>query len=283
MTPTKLLVGQPWFVIFSYPVYVPWRLFEWWYAFDAYAPSLFNHAGMIAASSGFAGIGVAVAGSLWRARQNRLVTTYGSSRWATAREIERAGLFRDAGVFVGQIANRYLRHDGPEHVMAFAPSRSGKGVGLVVPTLLSWMKVPPSFTTLKEKTGSLQPDGVRSFLMCFCSIRLIRVQRSTIRYWKSARGLMKCATCRISLIFWSIPKALWEQRNHWEKTSHSLLVEQFFMSFMPKKKKPWGCVATFLSDPDRSFVNTLRATTSTNHLGTIENPKGSSCCRVRRS
>ena len=32
----------------------------------------------------------------------------------------------------------YLRHDGPEHVMAFAPTRSGKGVGLVVPTLLSW-------------------------------------------------------------------------------------------------------------------------------------------------
>jgi len=29
-------------------------------------------------------------------------------------------------------------HDGPEHVMAFAPTRSGKGVGLVVPTLLGW-------------------------------------------------------------------------------------------------------------------------------------------------
>mgnify|MGYP000063536915 CR=1 FL=1 len=27
---------------------------------------------------------------------------------------------------------------GPEHVMAFAPTRSGKGVGLVIPTLLGW-------------------------------------------------------------------------------------------------------------------------------------------------
>jgi len=34
--------------------------------------------------------------------------------------------------------NRYLRHNGPEHVLAFAPTRSGKGVGLVIPTLLSW-------------------------------------------------------------------------------------------------------------------------------------------------
>src|SRR3546814_19786979 len=36
------------------------------------------------------------------------------------------------------IGSQYLRHDGPEHVMSFAPTRSGKGVGLVVPTLLSW-------------------------------------------------------------------------------------------------------------------------------------------------
>jgi type IV secretion system protein VirD4 len=99
---------------------------------------LFNEAGAIAATSGFAGCAVAIIGSLWRARQNKNVTTYGSSRWATLREIEDAGLFRPAGVFLGQLANRYLRHDGPEHVMAFAPTRSGKGVGLVVPTLLSW-------------------------------------------------------------------------------------------------------------------------------------------------
>ncbi|TGU67234.1 conjugal transfer protein TraG, partial [Mesorhizobium sp. M1C.F.Ca.ET.144.01.1.1] len=32
----------------------------------------------------------------------------------------------------------YLRHDGPEHVLCFAPTRSGKGVGLVVPSLLTW-------------------------------------------------------------------------------------------------------------------------------------------------
>jgi len=33
---------------------------------------------------------------------------------------------------------RYLRHKGPEHILVFAPTRSGKGVGIVVPTLLSW-------------------------------------------------------------------------------------------------------------------------------------------------
>lgn len=32
----------------------------------------------------------------------------------------------------------FLRHKGPEHILAIAPTRSGKGVGLVVPTLLTW-------------------------------------------------------------------------------------------------------------------------------------------------
>jgi type IV secretion system protein VirD4 len=169
MTPTKLLIGQilivfaiviagvwfatqwcaaelgfqarlgaPWFELLGIPVYYPWRLFEWWYAYDAYAPELFNRAGAVAASSGFMGCAVAIVGSLWRARQSRMVTTYGSSRWATKREVEAAGLFRTAGVLLGRLGSRYLRHDGPEHVLAFAPTRSGKGVGLVIPTLLSW-------------------------------------------------------------------------------------------------------------------------------------------------
>src|SRR3546814_4866935 len=42
------------------------------------------------------------------------------------------------GGWKGSIRVKVLRHDGPEHVMAFAPTRSGKGVSLVVPTLLSW-------------------------------------------------------------------------------------------------------------------------------------------------
>jgi type IV secretion system protein VirD4 len=73
-------LGGPWFEFAGVPFYYPWRLFEWWYSYDAYAPVLFNQAGGIAASSGIAGCIVAIISSLWRARQNRLVTTHGSSR-----------------------------------------------------------------------------------------------------------------------------------------------------------------------------------------------------------
>nr|WP_321576359.1 type IV secretory system conjugative DNA transfer family protein [Bradyrhizobium barranii] len=33
---------------------------------------------------------------------------------------------------------RYLRHDGREYVLFFVPTRSGKGVGLVIPSLPTW-------------------------------------------------------------------------------------------------------------------------------------------------
>src|SRR3546814_16354122 len=76
--------------------------------------------------------------SVWRARELKNAQTYGSARWATRREVSAAGLLGLNGVMLGRLGPDYLRHDGPEHVLCFAPTRSGKGVGLVVPTLLTW-------------------------------------------------------------------------------------------------------------------------------------------------
>ena len=69
---------------------------------------------------------------------------HGTAHWATPREIRRCGLLKNAeGVYVGAWMDgkgrlHYLRDNGPAHVLCFAPTRSGKGVGLVLPTLLSW-------------------------------------------------------------------------------------------------------------------------------------------------
>jgi type IV secretion system protein VirD4 len=70
---------------------------------------------------------------------------HGSARWADEDDVRDTGLLTTSqGVYVGgwrpNGGNRlsYLRHNGPEHVLAFAPTRSGKGVGLVIPSLLAW-------------------------------------------------------------------------------------------------------------------------------------------------
>lgn len=69
--------------------------------------------------------------------------SHGSASWASWRDVKRAGLAKAKGVVVGGYKRGWrtikLFHDGPEHVLAFAPTRSGKGVALVIPTLLSWL------------------------------------------------------------------------------------------------------------------------------------------------
>jgi type IV secretion system protein VirD4 len=81
---------------------------------------------------------------------------HGSARWANKKDIENAGLFGEEGVYVGAWQEKngniqYLRHNGPEHILTYAPTRSGKGVGLVVPTLLSW----PHSAVITDLKGEL--------------------------------------------------------------------------------------------------------------------------------
>lgn len=67
---------------------------------------------------------------------------HGTARWAKKKDIVKADLLGTDGVYVGGWQEdetlHYLQHNGAEHILAFAPTRSGKGVGLVLPTLLSW-------------------------------------------------------------------------------------------------------------------------------------------------
>ena len=63
---------------------------------------------------------------------------HGETRWARHSELVKYGLYEKfRGLYVGQDRQgRYLRFGGPEHVACYAPTRSGKGVGLVIPNCL---------------------------------------------------------------------------------------------------------------------------------------------------
>lgn len=63
---------------------------------------------------------------------------HGAARFATEGEIRRNG-FRDSdGIVLGKKAGKFLIFGGTEHCIVEAPTRSGKGVGIVIPNLLSW-------------------------------------------------------------------------------------------------------------------------------------------------
>ena len=63
---------------------------------------------------------------------------HGDARFASRREIARAGLLGDEGIILGRLGRRCLLLRGQQGVALAAPPRSGKGVGVVVPNALHW-------------------------------------------------------------------------------------------------------------------------------------------------
>ncbi|MCK9504857.1 MAG: conjugal transfer protein TraG [Porticoccaceae bacterium] len=271
-------LGAPWFELLDKPVYHPWRLFDWWFFFDAYAPGVFVTGGAIAGASGLVAVVVAIGMSIWRSRQSRLVTTYGSARWADPAEVQRAGLTGDAGVFLGQHDDKYLRHEGPEHVLTFAPTRSGKGVGLVVPTLLSW---PASAVIhdIKGENWQLTAGWRARFSHCLlfnptdaksaAYNPLLEVRRGA----HEVRDVQNIADILVD------PEGALERRNHWEKTSHALLVGAILHVLYAGGDKSLRGVANFLSDPACPFEVTLHRMMTTKHLDDGPHPVVASAAR----
>lgn len=259
-------LGAPWFELAGWPVYYPPAFFWWWFSFDAYAPAIFVEGGIIAVSGGFLAIAAAIFMSIIRAREARNVATYGSARWAEDKEIRSAGLLGPDGVVLGRYDRDYLRHDGPEHVLCFAPTRSGKGVGLVVPTLLTW---PASAIVHDIKgenwtlTAGFRAKHGRVLLFDPTNAGssaynpLLEVRQGE---WE-VRDVQNIADILVD------PEGSLDKRNHWEKTSHSLLVGAILHVLYAEKDKTLAGVANFLSDPRRPVEATLRAMMDTPHLG----------------
>ena len=259
-------LGPPWFVVFGFPFYPPPAFFWWWFAYDAYAPHIFVQGAYIAASGGFLAIGIAIGLSVWRAREAKTAETYGSARWATAGELRDAGLLGEDGVVLGRFRRAYLRHDGPEHVLCFAPTRSGKGTGLVVPSLLTW----PGSCIVHDIKGE-NWDLTAGFRATFGRVLLfdptnvastaynplLEVRRGA---WE-VRDVQNVADVLVD------PEGSLERRTHWEKTSHSLLVGAILHVLYAEADKTLAGVASFLSDPRRPIESTLRIMMTTRHLG----------------
>src|SRR6516225_2803392 len=272
-------LGPPWFEpISGMPIYPPPAFFWWWYAYDAYAPRIFQQGACIAASGGIISMIVAFAMSIWRAREAKTAATYGSARWARVSEIRASQLLGQDGVVLGRFGGNYLRHNGPEHVLCFAPTRSGKGVGLVIPTLLTW----PSSTIVHDIKGEnfkltsgwraqfgpvLLFDPTNPESAAYNPLLEIRKGDCEVRDAQNIADILVD------------PEGALERRNHWEKTSHSLLVGAILHVLYAEADKTLAGVANFLSDPSRPIDMTLNVMLATPHLGDRVHPVVASTAR----
>ncbi|MDA8415974.1 MAG: type IV secretory system conjugative DNA transfer family protein [Betaproteobacteria bacterium] len=133
--------------------YFPFDILIWTWKYDRLdygipVMEIFADAHLIMGVGGFFSLVLPVAAAYRRTRKADAETNdlHGSAHWAKINEVVKAGILPDehnrGGVLFGAFEDKnvkyYLRHKGPEHMMVFAPTRSGKGVGIVIPTLLSW-------------------------------------------------------------------------------------------------------------------------------------------------
>lgn len=141
-------------------LYAPWKFFEWELNWHSQYPAIFENAEYILLGAlMMAFIFLVVVKMILQQKLRGDKYLHGSARWSNEDDIIAAGLIQarkkgrktiykspattDPVVYVGAYRDdrnkfHYLTHSGPEHVLCFAPTRSGKGVGLVVPTMLSW-------------------------------------------------------------------------------------------------------------------------------------------------
>lgn len=219
---------------------------------------------------------------------------HGSARWANKEDIIAAGLLpkeesffdyikrilviffflgilkvskienkNETGVYVGGWVDKkgifhYLVHSGPEHVLTYAPTRSGKGVGLVTPTLLSWSE-SVFITDLKgelwastagwrqkyAKNKVLRFEPASTDSICWNPLDEIRLNTEY-----EVGDVQNIAT----LIVDPAGKGL---KDHWSKTAFSLLTGVILHALYKAKNE--GFIASLpevdrmLSDPNRNI------------------------------
>lgn len=253
-------LGPPLFISSGNPIYAPKFLF-WWLKFGKYAPKQFDIASTATFIGAYAGTGFAIISKLWT-KQRKEPTTHGSARWADKDDIEKSGLLTNQGVLLGvtKKEGRYLRQDGPEHIMVMAPTRSGKGVGLIIPTLLTWPQsvvvtdiksenwgITAGFRQkfLKNKVLKFEPTAIDGSSVHYNPLAEIRLKTPN-----EVRDVQNIADMMVD------PQGT-GQLDHWSKTGHALLVgvALHLKYILPNASLP--DIAKYLSNPEKTFEETL--------------------------
>lgn len=290
-------LGQPLYVVGSTAFYHPlkWAVWMWtWRNLDEPTVRHIFTVGYMIVILGSAASVMLAAYLRYRKSRNLdsgLEHLHGSAHWATREEIEQTTLLpmtptilqqllqfskkRAArGVYVGAWKDpeteriHYLRHDGPEHVMAFAPTRSGKGVGLVLPTLLSWLHSVLVYDIKGEAyaltAGWRQRDaGNRIF-----KFEPTSTDGSSIEF--NALEEIRIRTDREVSDVQNVVQMIVDpdgegMKDHWSKTGAALLVGTILHVLYVEKDKTLTGVANFLSEPTRTLEETLNYMLGTEH------------------
>ncbi|HBP6867968.1 TPA: type IV secretory system conjugative DNA transfer family protein [Legionella pneumophila] len=272
-------------------LYFPWQLILWNLKYHAFYPDYFKAAlGLVVMSASLLFMMlILISQQLKKAGLSEYL--HGSARWANMEDLRNASLIgHDEGVYVGAFEDEkreihYLRHNGPEHVLTYAPTRSGKGVGLVIPTLLSW-KHSCVITDLKGELWAMTAGWRQQH----ANNKVIRFEPATLKgsaRWNPLDEIRVGTESEVgdvqnlaTLVVDPDGKGL---ETHWQKTSQALLVG--FILHAIYKLKYQGEPATFpnidrmLVDPNTNIADLLIEMTQYPHVDGKTHPVISASAR----
>jgi type IV secretion system protein VirD4 len=261
------------------PFYRPWSILIWaweWQHVAAAKPMLSAGMRIFEYPTLTVTVVAMIAVHLTRRVGARADDLHGSAHWAGRKEISATGLLdADSGVYVGAWRNGrktyYLRDSGPSHVLAFAPTRTGKGVGLVVPTLLSW---PHSVVVHDIKgenwklTAGWRQKGLGSLCVRFdptCTdstaarynpLAEIRIGPEEVKDAQNIADML-------------IDPAGNAPRDHWDLTAHDLLTGVILHVIHAEADKTLAGCLKFLNPPDRDQEKAVQAMIDASHAQEI--------------
>lgn len=283
-------LGEPILRLGGTWVYPPWACTDWYQHFHLQAPRVFDAVEGIVFGGGLVAF-ILILVAITRLRGRPVSTAHGSARWATEDELRKVGLLDQAGVVLCQTAGaRYdsrpdgkggvrwsmkrdgqlIRHSGPEHILVFAPTRSGKGIGTVVPTLLCW-EASVVVYDIKKELWTLTAGWRRKFSHCW---RFEPMAADSVKYnplYEIRRGdneVRDAQTIAETLIDPDGAK----EKDHWKISGAALLTGAILHVLYAEEDKSLRGLAAFLSDPDRTEQQTFERMLLTQHLPTGPHP-----------
>jgi type IV secretion system protein VirD4 len=248
------------------PIYNPINLLVWTIKYYSKYPACFDVAVYISLFGMITGFAAMALVSIVILRHGKTTDTHGTARWASKREVKKMGFGNKGGVVLGKLPGLgILTHHGPEHIFLSAPTRSGKGVSFIIPTLFSWGE-SVVVLDLKKENWAISA-GFRSkfsHVICFdptstdgaCWNPLLEVR-------KGKHELQDTQNIVDILID---PNGNKKNLNHWDNTAHSLLVAAILHVLYVEQDKSLSGVANFLSNPKRGILDTLNHMKNTPHI-----------------
>lgn len=250
-------------------IYKPFALMEWRKQFNALTPNEFKESLYAPMVGGAISLTILII-TAFVYKTKKAPESHGTARWATDEEFEEKDMTKPEGVMLGVMNNgKYIRHNGPEHIICYAPTRSGKGVGIIIPTLLSW-KHSVLVTDIKGEnwaiTSGFRQKIFKNKVIKFdptCTdgtgARFNPLEEIRIKTNHEVKDTQRIVNMIVD------PQGKGEL-DHWGKTAGALLTGLILYVLYTRPNKSLSEVASIINDPNEADIGvTLKRMSEESH------------------